>query len=90
MPLPINVGLFSRYPNGWYKDVTSSHRFYSLAATLNNEIIGVIIAEIKDRKRCNKEVKINEIILNLAGRAYCDFGLEHFKKILLKNSKVIK
>ena len=68
--MPINVCLFSRYPNGWYKDVTSSHRFYSLAATLNNEIIGVIIAEIKDRTRCNKEVQINEMILSFAGREF--------------------
>eukprot|EP00795_Rhopilema_esculentum_P009429 gene9429-17145_t len=43
------------YPNGWYKEVTSGQKFFSLAVTLNNEIIGVIVAEVKERKKCNKE-----------------------------------
>lgn len=47
----------SRYPNGWYEEVTSGQRFFSLAATLNNEIVGVLVAEVKERRRCNKEVR---------------------------------
>jgi len=43
------------YPNGWFKEVTSGQRFYSLAVTLSNEIIGVLVAQIKERRRCNKE-----------------------------------
>lgn len=44
-----------RYPNGWYEEVTSGHRFLSIAATLNNEIIGVLVAEVKEIRKCNKE-----------------------------------
>ena len=45
-----------RYPDAWYKQVTNNPRFYSLAATYNGSTIGVIIAEIRDRSQCNKEV----------------------------------
>lgn len=43
------------YPEGWYKDVTLNQKYFSLAATFNNEIIGIIVAEVKDRLKCNKE-----------------------------------
>jgi len=43
------------YPNSWYEDITSNPKFYSLAATLDAQIIGIIVAEIKSRSRCNKE-----------------------------------
>lgn len=43
------------YPEGWYRDVTQSQKYFSLAATLNQEVIGVIIAEVKQRWRCNTE-----------------------------------
>lgn len=47
-----------RYPDSWYADVTTSSRFYSLAATINSSIIGIIISEMKPRSRCNREVLI--------------------------------
>lgn len=43
------------YPNSWYEDITSNPKFYSLAATIDAQIIGIIVAEIKSRSRCNKE-----------------------------------
>jgi len=46
-----------RYPESWYNDITSSSRFYSLAATINSSIIGIIISEMKPRSRCNREVR---------------------------------
>jgi len=48
-----------RYPESWYNDITTSSRFYSLAATINSNIIGIIISEIKPRSRCNREVRMN-------------------------------
>lgn len=43
------------YPDTWYEDITSSPRFYSLAAILNNRIIGILIAEVKSISKCNPE-----------------------------------
>lgn len=43
------------YPDTWYKDITSSPRFYSLAACLNKKIIGILIAEVKCISKCNTE-----------------------------------
>lgn len=43
------------YPESWYNDITSSSRFYSLAATINSNIIGIIVSEMKPRSRCNRE-----------------------------------
>lgn len=45
------------YPLSWYKDITSSSRFYSLAATLNFQIIGMLVAEIKAYATLNREDK---------------------------------
>lgn len=44
------------YPNTWYEDITSSSRFYSLAAVYNGVIIGLIVAEIKPYSALNREV----------------------------------
>lgn len=44
------------YPLSWYEDITSSSRFFSLAAVYNLAIIGLIVAEIKPYKNLNKEV----------------------------------
>lgn len=44
------------YPFSWYQDITSSTRFYALAAIYNLTIIGLIVAEIKPYARLNKEV----------------------------------
>lgn len=43
------------YPLSWYIDITSSTRFYALAAVYNVTIIGLIVAEIKPFVRMNKE-----------------------------------
>jgi len=44
-----------KYPDAWYRDVTSSSDFFSLAAVHNNELIGVMISTIRHRSKCNKE-----------------------------------
>ncbi|XP_050390569.1 N-alpha-acetyltransferase 60 [Patella vulgata] len=43
------------YPDSWYDDITSSSRFFSLAATYHSRIIGLIVAEIKPKVKLNKE-----------------------------------
>ncbi|KAJ8319338.1 hypothetical protein KUTeg_004429 [Tegillarca granosa] len=43
------------YPDSWYEDITSSRRFYSLAATYHSRIIGIIVTEIKLKSVMNKE-----------------------------------
>lgn len=45
------------YPLSWYVDITSSTRFFALAAIYNFSIIGLIVAEIKSYSKLNKEVK---------------------------------
>nr|CAG4645751.1 EOG090X0BM0 [Lynceus sp. MCZ IZ 141354] len=44
-----------KYPQSWYKDVTSDPRFYSLAAVYKGELVGLFIAEIKHCSAINKE-----------------------------------
>ncbi|GIY89308.1 n-alpha-acetyltransferase 60 [Caerostris darwini] len=43
------------YPDSWYKDITSSNKFFSLAAVYRVQIIGLVVAEIKAQSQCNKE-----------------------------------
>nr|CAI5822667.1 unnamed protein product [Callosobruchus analis] len=44
------------YPLYWYEEITSSNsRFFSLAAVYNQEIIGLIVAEIKRHSSLNEE-----------------------------------
>ncbi|XP_014598560.1 N-alpha-acetyltransferase 60 [Polistes fuscatus] len=43
------------YPNSWYEDITSSSRFYALAAVYGGVIIGLIVAEIKPYAKLNEE-----------------------------------
>ncbi|KAK2714461.1 hypothetical protein QYM36_008871 [Artemia franciscana] len=43
------------YPNTWYNDVLSNPQFFSLAACHSNNIIGLIVAEIKEASRVNEE-----------------------------------
>ncbi|XP_053675484.1 N-alpha-acetyltransferase 60 isoform X1 [Anopheles nili] len=43
------------YPLSWYVDITSSTRFFALAAIYNFSIIGLIVAEIKSYSKLNKE-----------------------------------
>ncbi|XP_043284337.1 N-alpha-acetyltransferase 60 [Venturia canescens] len=44
-----------KYPYVWYEDITSSSRFYALAAVFGGVIIGLIVAEIKPYAKLNKE-----------------------------------
>lgn len=43
------------YPESWYTDITSSSNFYSLAATINSRIVGIIVCELKPKSHCNLE-----------------------------------
>ncbi|XP_064629513.1 N-alpha-acetyltransferase 60-like [Lineus longissimus] len=43
------------YPDSWFQEITSNAKFYSLAATYDCRIIGLIVCEVKSRTKCNKE-----------------------------------
>jgi len=43
------------YPDTWYQEITSNPRFFSLAATLQGRIIGLIVAETKELSQLAKE-----------------------------------
>lgn len=44
------------YPFYWYEEITSTNsRFYSLAAVFNQDIVGLIVAEIKPHASLNEE-----------------------------------
>lgn len=47
-----------RYPDSWYRDITSNKKFFSLAATYRGTIVGMIVAEIKSRTKIHKEVSV--------------------------------
>lgn len=46
------------YPLSWYIDITSSDRFFALAAVYNCTIIGLIVAEIKPYMRLSIEARM--------------------------------
>ncbi|XP_023337769.1 N-alpha-acetyltransferase 60 [Eurytemora carolleeae] len=43
------------YPDTWYQEITSNPRFYSLAATLQGRMIGLVVAETKELGHLAKE-----------------------------------
>lgn len=43
------------YPDTWYADITSTQKFYSVAAVFRGQIVGLIVAEIKDSTSLPKE-----------------------------------
>lgn len=43
------------YPESWYNDITSNKRFFSIAAVYNQNIVGMIVAEIKSKKTTDRE-----------------------------------
>ena len=43
------------YPDAWYSDITSNHKFYSVCAVYRGQIIGLIVAEIKETANLPKE-----------------------------------
>ena len=53
------------YPDTWYADITSTQKFYSVAAIFRGQIVGLIVAEIKDSSNLPKEDK--EILANSLG-----------------------
>lgn len=44
-----------QYPDTWYRDITSDPRFYSLAAIYQSQLVGLLIAEVKNSDAINKE-----------------------------------
>lgn len=51
-----------RYPDSWYRDITSNKKFFSLAATYRGAIVGMIVAEIKSRTKIHKEVSVSAVM----------------------------
>lgn len=45
------------YPDAWYEDITSSPRFYALAALNNDKIMGLLVAETKTLSKLSKEAR---------------------------------
>jgi len=43
------------YPDTWYADITSTQKFYSVAAVFRGQIVGLIVAEIKESTNLPKE-----------------------------------
>jgi len=43
------------YPDTWYTDITSTQKFYSVAAVYRGQIVGLVVAEIKDGHALPKE-----------------------------------
>ncbi|CAG2223907.1 N-alpha-acetyltransferase 60-like [Mytilus californianus] len=43
------------YPDTWYQEITSNPKFYSLAATFQSRIVGIVVAEVKLLSSLNKE-----------------------------------
>ena len=44
-----------KYPDSWYRLIAIDDRFFSLAATLEQKIVAILIAEIKPRCQVSKE-----------------------------------
>nr|ADD38678.1 N-acetyltransferase 15 [Lepeophtheirus salmonis] len=42
------------YPDSWFRDI-ATHRYYSVAAVKGDEILGILVAEIKDPSSLSKE-----------------------------------
>jgi len=38
------------YPDSWYKDITSNIKFYAVACVISEQIVGILVAEIKVTK----------------------------------------
>lgn len=56
------------YPDTWYADITSNHKFYSVAAVYRGQIVGLVVAEIKEADVLPKED--HEILAATFGRGY--------------------
>ena len=54
------------YPDTWYTDITSTQKFYSVAAVYRGQIVGLVVAEIKDGHGLPKED--SEILASTFGK----------------------
>ncbi|KAI1301796.1 N-alpha-acetyltransferase 60 [Halotydeus destructor] len=43
------------YPDQWYEEITSNSKFFALAVVDGEEIVGLIVTEIKLQAQCNRE-----------------------------------
>ena len=64
-----------QYPEGWYRDITSDPRFYSLGAVYQSQLVGLLIAEVKHSESINKEVCTKCVVLCKSTTLICDFAL---------------
>lgn len=55
MRLTYFLEIFNRYPDSWYDSIVSNNRFFSLATIWDNQIVGILITEIKPYLECNQE-----------------------------------
>ena len=75
------------YPDTWYADITSTQKFYSVAAIFRGQIVGLIVAEIKDSTGLPKEDK--EILAqNLGLNSKIGYILSLGKSILSDNMQL--
>merc|ERR1719464_469983 len=66
------------YPDTWYQEITANPRFFSLAATLQGRIVGIIVAETKELGQLAKEDRT--ILANCFRR-----GTKGIASLLLEN-----
>lgn len=59
------------YPDTWYADITSTQKFYSIAAIFHGQIVGLVVAEIKEVRSLAKED--SEILPPSFGK-HCQIG----------------
>lgn len=43
------------YPDKWFHDITRNSKFFSMAAVITTEVVGIIVADIKRQSKCNRE-----------------------------------
>lgn len=43
------------YPFEWYIDIVTNPKFLALAATLNDRLVGLLVAQLKPQCKCNRE-----------------------------------
>lgn len=75
----LECALSRRYPDSWYRDITSNKKFFSLAATYRGAIVGMIVAEIKNRTKIHKEVGLchSDLAFVAAGEGCCSGVVAH-------------
>lgn len=79
----------NRYPDSWYRDITSNKRFFSLAATYKGGIVGMIVSEIKGRTKVHKEVCLRNAFYTLSQPTNSSISSESRFERSLKECKEI-